>query len=79
VVTLDKNVTAISLPTNPDADNAVSITILFQQPVGGGKTVSGWPLMDWELGLLPVIDTSSNGKTTIQILLLNNAVPLGVY
>lgn len=79
MVDLDKNVTDIILPANTDPSVAFVITIVFCQPVGGGFSVSGWPEnMEWEFGLTPVIDETSYGKTSVQILFINGRDPLGV-
>lgn len=78
IVNLDRAVTSVLLPENLLAGHAKYITILFRQNSTGGHAVNGWPTMDWDRGFLPVIDTSINGKTTIEILFINGQVPLGV-
>jgi len=77
-VEMSSNVTAITLPTNDDPTQAIAVTIIFSQGVGGGYSVGGWPAVSWEGGLIPLIDTSSSGKTTVQFLLLSGKLPLGV-
>ena len=78
VVNLNRAVTSILLPENLLVDHAKNITILFKQNSSAGHSVDGWPTMDWDRGLLPVIDISINGKTTIEILFISGQVPLGV-
>lgn len=78
IVNLNRSVTSVELPENLLVGYAKNITILFKQNSTGGYAVNGWPAMDWDRGLLPVIDTSFNGKTTIEILFISGQVPLGV-
>lgn len=78
IVNLNRSVTSVLLPENLMAGYARNITVLFNQGATGGFDVDGWPIMDWDRGIYPIIDTTANGKTTVEILFINGQLPLGV-
>lgn len=68
-VVLTQNVTSVIIGANTSPNTAVLQTIIFRQTGGGGFTVSGWPIppaIKWENGMLPSIDTTSGGVTTLE-------------
>lgn len=79
VVALNQNVTSITLGSITEPDTAQFQTVKFRQTGSGGYTVSGWPSIKWENGLLPVIDTSVGGVTSVALLYGYNEITLGTF
>lgn len=79
-VLLNQNVNTIYLGSNTTVDICIQKTLIFWQQGTGGFNVAigAWPTMRWENGMLPLIDTSNQGVTSIELMYPYGQMILGV-